>query len=64
MSVEMGISSRGDVVARDFVGLIDNVDQRDLPPGAADDQVNICCIVLGELSVRLGYREILFDAIV
>lgn len=51
----------GEVAARDFPGLIDNIDQRDIPPGAADVQVNICCIVLGELSVRLGYREVSFD---
>lgn len=57
----MGIPSRGDVVARDFMGLIDNVDQRDLPPGAAEMQINICCIVLGEVQSRLGYRTVGFD---
>jgi hypothetical protein len=61
MSVEAGVVSRGEVVCRDFPGLIDNVDPRDLPPGAADVQVNVCCILLGELQVRLGYREVSFD---
>ena len=61
MSIEAGVSRLGEVVARDFPGLIDNIDQRDIPPGAADTQVNICCIILGELSVRLGYREVSFD---
>jgi hypothetical protein len=49
------------VELRDFVGLIDNVDPRDIPPGAADDQVNAACLVMGELTVRAGYREVLFD---
>jgi len=52
---------QGQVVARDFPGLTTNVDQRDIPPGAADFQVNMCCIVLGELTMRLGYREVAFD---
>lgn len=45
----------------DFPGLIDNVDPRDIPPGAADDQVNACCIVVGELTIRAGYRQVAFD---
>ena len=49
------------VELKDFPGLIDNVDPRDIPPGAADDQVNACSIVMGELTVRAGYREVLFD---
>lgn len=61
MSVEAGVVSHGDVVCRDFPGLIDNMDQRDLPPGAADVQINMCCIVLGELQCRLGYKEVSFD---
>lgn len=61
MSAEAGVVDRGEVICKDFPGLIDNVDPRDLPPGAADVQINCCCIVLGELQVRLGYREIAFD---
>lgn len=62
MSVESGIPNRGEVVARDFQGLVDNIDQRDIPPGAAEDQINACCILMGELSIRLGYRTVVFDA--
>jgi len=61
MAIEAGSTGLGEVVARDFPGLIDNIDQRDIPPGATDDQVNACCIILGELSIRLGYREVVFD---
>lgn len=61
MSIEAGVSRQGEVIARDFPGLIDNIDQRDIPPGAADEQVNCCCIILGELSIRLGYKAVLFD---
>jgi hypothetical protein len=49
------------VEMRDFPGLMLNIDPRDLPPGAAQDQVNACCIVQGELQIRLGYREVKFD---
>jgi hypothetical protein len=47
--------------AADFAGLVTNADPRDIPPGAAQEQVNICCISPGELQVRLGYREVVFD---
>lgn len=50
------------VEAKDFPGLMDNIDPRDIPPGAGEDQVNACCIVQGELQVRLGYREVSTDS--
>lgn len=52
---------RGKVILEDFPGLMDNVDPFDSPPGAASIQVNCCSILLGELRVRAGYREIRFD---
>lgn len=45
----------------EFPGLITNVDSRDLPVGAAEDQVNLTCIVTGELRCRLGVREVIFE---
>lgn len=45
----------------DFVGIVINIDQRDIPPGAAEDQLNLTCIELGEMSVRRGMQEIIFD---
>lgn len=38
-----------------------NVDPRDLPPGAAEEQVNCCSNILGELTPRAGFRELLFE---
>jgi hypothetical protein len=48
--------------AQDFPGMLSNVDPRDIPAGAAEEQVNICSIVQGELRVRLGIREVVFEA--
>lgn len=45
----------------DFPGIMGNSDPRDLPEGAADDQVNACSIVFGELTIRRGIREVTFD---
>ena len=44
----------------DFPGLMD-VDPRDLEPGAAEVQVNMCSLVQGEMSVRQGYRQVSFE---
>ena len=52
---------RTTVQMTDFPGMIANMDPRDLPPGAAEDQVNVCCILVGELQVRLGLREPNFE---
>jgi len=46
---------------KDFPGLIVSLDPRDLPPGAAQEQVNVACIVQGELRVRMGIRQVYFD---
>ena len=61
MSIQPGSPGNGQVVCKDFPGLIDNMDPRDLPPGAAEDQVNLACVLVGELTVRLGYKEVSFD---
>lgn len=42
--------------------MVSNVDPRDLPAGAAEIQVNLSCIVAGELRCRLGLREVVFAA--
>ena len=49
------------VEMRDFPGLMDNIDPEDIPPAAAEDQVNCCSIISGELLVRLGFRQVSFD---
>ena len=44
----------------DFPGLVNNMDQNDLPPGAGPIQVNMQSNVQGELRVRRGYRPVTF----
>lgn len=49
------------VEIRDFGGWQPNTDPHDLPPGAAQAQVNATVVRLGELRPRLGTRVVLFD---
>lgn len=46
----------------DFPGEINNVDKSDLPPGAAQVQINLTSRVVGELAVRRGFRFCSFDS--
>lgn len=57
----MASQADGGIVIRDFPGLLNNQDPRDLPPGAAERQTNINSRVGGELNVRRGLREVKFD---
>lgn len=57
----MADEAPGAVVADDFPGLITNSDSSDIPPGAAEIQVNITCVRFGELQVRRGLRQIVFE---
>ena len=45
----------------DFTGIVANADHRDVPEGAAEDQVNACSIVAGELRVRHGILALTFE---
>jgi hypothetical protein len=58
----MAIPARAAVEVRDFFGLQDHTSSDDLPPGAAEAQVNATCVKPGELQVRLGMREVTFDS--
>jgi hypothetical protein len=49
------------VVIQDFAGFVANSDPHDLPPGAAQVQVNVTPSVPGELRVRQGYQVVRFD---
>jgi hypothetical protein len=53
--------ARATVELRDFHGLITNADRYDLPEGAGQVQINLCSIILGELQVRQGIRELVFE---
>lgn len=50
------------VAAVDFPGLQTDQDPRDLDAGAAEEQVNLCCMVQGEMRVRLGMQEVTFES--
>lgn len=47
---------------RNFQGMADNVDRRDLPEGAAWVQVNLTCLRPSELQARGGWRPVTFEA--
>lgn len=46
---------------KDFMGLVTNANPNDVGPGAAQDQVNACCIRQAELQVRRGYQDLTFE---
>jgi hypothetical protein len=49
------------VMVTDFPGIMMNVDPRDFPDGASEDQVNACSLKVGELNVRNGIRAVVFE---
>jgi hypothetical protein len=53
--------ARPAVMIVDFPGFFTNVDPRDLPQGGAEEQVNATSVVIGELRVRFGIREVEFE---
>lgn len=53
--------ARRAVNAVDFPGVMTNVDPRDLPDGAAAEQVNACSLRFGELAVRQGLKTVTFE---
>lgn len=58
----MGKPAENTVFLEDFLGLVNNVDDRAIPPGAGQIQINCCCIRMGELEVRWGLRQLTFDS--
>lgn len=52
---------KAQVVVRDFVGLLSNSSAHDTPVGAGIEQLNIQSLQIGELCVRGGLREAVFD---
>jgi hypothetical protein len=50
------------VELRDFPGMINNADRLDMPPGAAELQLNACSLKAGELTVRQGWRQVTFES--
>ena len=58
----MAMPPSSSVEIQDFPGLVNNIDPNDLQEGMAEEQVNACSVTMGELSGRLGYRAVTFDA--
>ncbi len=58
----MGIKADSSVEMRDILGLVSNRDPHDLKPGQAEEQVNVMVLRPGEMMVRRGLRELVFDA--
>ena len=46
---------------KNFFGLVSALDEHDLPPGAAQDVVNITVTNAGKLTTRNGYRLLIFE---
>lgn len=44
-----------------FSGMVSNVDPNDLQPGYSQLQINIAGLQRGQLEVRRGLRELLFE---
>ena len=44
-----------------FMGLASGMDAHDLQPGQATIQLNVRCIRAGELTLRGGLQELVFD---
>jgi hypothetical protein len=57
----MGMPAEETIALRDFEGLQSRPDPNDIPPGAATRQVNVTCIVPGQLTSRPGTREVSFE---
>ncbi len=49
------------VEVSDFPGEMNNVDKADLPPGAAQVQINLVSRVMGQLGIRRGFRIAAFE---
>ena len=49
------------MVIDDFKGLITAADTRDVPNGAAVIQVNVVIQDTGELTIRGGYKQVIFE---
>jgi hypothetical protein len=56
----MSYPAEASIPLLDFPGLKD-VDPRDLEPGEAEEQTNMCSLVMGEMDVRQGYRVVKFE---
>ena len=57
----MGQKAKDSVPIMDFGGLVTNVERHDARNGTSPEQINLCCIRVGELRVRAGWQEVTFE---
>jgi hypothetical protein len=57
----MAEPARPVALAQDFAGMVSNADPRDIPPGAAEEQINLSTHIQGEMRVRLGIQAVTFE---
>lgn len=57
----MSAPAKTNIEMADFPGMLVNADARDFPAGAAELQNNIGSVQVGELTVRLGIKEVAFE---
>lgn len=58
----MGQPAESAVEIRAFQGMSSNTDPHDLRPGQSAKQVNVAAVKLGELNVRRGLKELVYDS--
>jgi hypothetical protein len=56
----VSVAAKASVELADFGGIKD-VDPRDLSPGDAEQQTNAASLIMGQLTIRQGYRPVVFD---
>lgn len=57
----MAMRPSNTVRLENFQGYITAIDPNDIPPGAAQEQVNLQCGRRGQLDVRQGLEEVAFE---
>lgn len=57
----MSEPARTEVAIQNFRGMASNIDPNDVQPGLSEVQVNVNGLRAGELAVRRGLREVVFE---
>jgi hypothetical protein len=56
----VSVPAKATIELMDFPGIKD-IDPRDLQPGEAEQQTNAASLIMGELTIRQGYRQVTFE---
>lgn len=57
----MSEPARTEVAIQNFRGMASNIDPNDVQPGFSEVQINVNGLRAGELAVRRGLREVVFE---